>query len=653
MNAILGMTDLALDTRLSDEQRNYLTVVNSSANALLNVINDLLDFSKIEAGKLDLDQAPFGLRAALNETLRALALRAHKKGLELLCHLDPDVPDALVGDAGRLRQVLLNLVGNAIKFTEQGEVLVEVKIADCRLPTADSQKDNLQSAICNLQFSVKDTGIGIPPDKQGTIFQAFEQGDNSTTRRYGGTGLGLSIASRLVGLMGGQIAVESAPDRGSTFRFTARFGVQPPAPGAGPASPPVEISGLRVLVVDDNATNRLILQGWLRGWRTEPTAVADGLTALNALWRGVALGRPYGVVLLDSRMPGVGGLALAAEISQSPELAGCRVILLTSEDRPANLARQRASGIAAVAMKPIQQEELLDTIYRVLSRPAEGDREGGRPDDCAAEDGWEPPPPPPPERSLRVLLAEDNEFNQQVVQHILARLGHTVQVAKDGREALAALRDGEFDLLLLDMHMPEIDGFRVIEAVRRGEQATGRHLPVIALTARSTSGDRERCLRAGMDEYLSKPIRRPELFAAIERVLAGRPTAEPVPAGAAPAEALFDPATLLTACDGDPALLARMVAVFRASAPAQLGAVAEAIRNADAAALGESAHKLRGLVSAFSTTAAAVARRLEETAAAGQLDGAVGHHAALADMIRDLGPLLANLSIGDLKSRPQ
>ncbi len=572
------------------------------------------------------------------------------------------MPDALLGDAGRLRQVLLNLVGNAIKFTEEGEVVVEVRTETTEhteYTEKDTEKVQEQSAlsssvfsvcsVVSLCFSVRDTGIGIPADKQAKIFQAFEQGDNSTTRRYGGTGLGLSIASRLVALMDGQITVESAPHRGSTFRFTARFGVQSTT-DAAPSPPPVEIRGLRVLIVDDNATNRLILQEWLRGWRAEPTAVADGLTALNSLWRGVALGRPYAVVLLDSRMPGIDGPALAAEISQSPELAGCRIILLTSEDQPGNLARQRELGIAAAAMKPIQQEELLDTIQRVLSRPA-GDGATGNVEPSSVTPSPPHPFTPSPSRPLRVLLAEDNDLNQQVVQHFLARQGHTVQVARDGREALDALERDRFDLLLLDVHMPELDGFRVIEAVRRGERTTGRHLPVVALTARSMRGDRERCLQAGMDEFLAKPIRRQELFDTIERVLVGRAVAETVPTEALPSDGLLDTATLLTACDGDATLLARMIAVFQAGAPAQLATVAAAVRSRDAAAVRESAHKLRGLVSAFSSDAAAIALHLEQAAAAGRLDGMAEQLATLAAMIRDLAPLLTGLSVEELQSR--
>jgi PAS domain S-box-containing protein len=647
MNAILGMIELALDTRLSEQQRNYLTIVESSAVALLNVINDLLDFAKIEAGKLEVDRADFSLRGVLNETLRALALRAHKKGLELACSVDPEAADDLIGDAGRLRQVLLNLVGNAVKFTDEGEVVVTVRARSVSEGQVSLAYASGSDPYCDLQFEVRDTGIGIPREKQQTIFQAFEQADNSTTRRFGGTGLGLAIASRLVGLMDGGLTVESEPGRGSTFRFTARFGLQPPS--TAPRPPLAEMQGRRVLIVDDNATNRLILADWLRGWGTEATAVGDGLTALNALWQAVAVGRPYALALLDGRMPGVDGLTLAGEIARSPQLAGCRVVLLTSEDRPEGLTSQRELGIAAVLRKPIRQEELVETMARALSRsqPDQTEAEAapsGKQDEAPA-DGLASPP-------LRILVAEDNELNQQVVRHLLARQGHAVEIARDGREALEALERDGFDLLLLDVHMPELDGFRVIEALRRREQGGGRRLPVVALTARSMKGDRERCLEAGMDDYLAKPIRRKELFAAIERVLAGRPAAEPrPPAEASPADGLLDAAALLTACDADPSLLGQMIRVFRSDAPRHLARLDAAVHRGDAAELREAAHKLVGLASAFSGAAADAARRLEQAGAAGDLDGAAGACASLTEMVRELGPLLDRLSVDELRAR--
>ena len=362
MNAILGMTELVMDTPLTQDQRQCLKTVKSAADNLLGLMNDLLDFSKIEAGKLELDPADFSLRAAVGDTLRALAVRAHTKGLELIYDVQPEVPDALVGDAGRLRQVLLNLVGNAIKFTDAGEVVVRVEVAGAAAPEGE----------VGLRFTVRDTGMGIPRDQHERIFRAFEQEDSSTTRRYGGTGLGLTIAARLVALMHGQITVESEPGRGSTFAFTARLGLQPQPPEQDPVRPPVLLHGLPVLVVDDNATNRHILEEWLRGWQMEPAAVGDGLAALDALWDAVSVGRPYALVLLDARMPDTDGLALAAKIRKRAELAATRIILLTSGERPGDWDRIRERRIDAQLLKPVQQDELLETIYRVMSR-ANGD----------------------------------------------------------------------------------------------------------------------------------------------------------------------------------------------------------------------------------------------------------------------------------------
>jgi two-component system, sensor histidine kinase and response regulator len=358
MNAILGMTELALDTPLAEEPRRFLKTAQSAAENLLGMLNDLLDFSKIEAGELELDPADFSLRAALGDTLRTLATRAHKKGLELVSHVEADVPDALIGDASRMRQVLLNLVGNAIKFTEQGEVALRVEAEVGRGPEREVW----------LHFSVRDTGIGIPRRKQETIFRAFEQEDTSTTRKHGGTGLGLTIAARLVALMGGRITLESEPGRGSTFAFTLPFERQalPTDPVAVP--PPVLLYNLPVLIVDDNATNRRILEEWLLGWRMEPVVRGDGLAALDAVWQGAASGRPYALLLLDSRMPDIDGLTLAATIRERVELAGTRIILLTSGDLQGGPASLRELRIDAHLVKPVQRQELLDTIYRVMSK---------------------------------------------------------------------------------------------------------------------------------------------------------------------------------------------------------------------------------------------------------------------------------------------
>jgi two-component system, sensor histidine kinase and response regulator len=509
---------------------------------------NLLDFSKIEAGKLELDPADFSLRAALGDTVRILAMRAYKKGLELVCNVQPGLLDAVIGDAPRLRQVLLNLIGNAIKFTEKGEMVVRVEADDNAAPEGQ----------VGLRFVVSDTGIGIPPEKHETIFRAFEQEDTSTTRKYGGTGLGLTIVTRLVALMGGTIMVESEPGRGSTFTFTARFGRQP-----SPAEPvatrrPDLLDNLPVLIVDDNATNRRILEEWLRGWKMEPVARGDGLAALDAIWQGVASGRTYPLVLLVARMPDTDGLTLAATIRERVELASTRIILLTSGDFSGDLDRHRELGIDAQLLKPVQQDELLETIYRVMSRDQADSPTADRP--APAEETRSAPPPAM--ASLHILVAEDNEFNAQLLEQLLLRRGHRVRVASNGREALALAQDGVFDLLLRDVHIPELDGFQVVSAVRERERTSGRHLPVIALTARSKKEDRERCLAAGMDDFLSKPVQGADLGVAIGRIAAAHLPAEQSRSG------LLNPRVLWDVCGCDAAVLAR---ICQAGRPVRVG----------------------------------------------------------------------------------
>jgi signal transduction histidine kinase/DNA-binding response OmpR family regulator len=649
MNAILGMTEMALDTPLTEDQRQCLKTVQSAADSLLGILNDLLDFSKMEAGKLELDPADFSLRAALGDTVRALAMRAHKKGLELVSDVQPEVPDALVGDAGRLRQVLLNLVGNAIKFTGDGEVVVRVEGAG-EPSAAEGAATPQAGGEVGLRFSVRDTGIGIPQDKQERIFRAFEQEDTSTTRKYGGTGLGLTIASRLVALMGGEITVDSEPGRGSTFAFTARFGRQPRQPEPAAARPPVLLHDLPVLIVDDNATNRHILDEWLRGWRMKPAAVGDGLAVLDALWHGAACGRPYALVLLDARMPDVDGLALAAQIRQRGELSAARIVLLTSGDRPGDLARFRELRVDAHLLKPVQQGELLETIYRVMSRTPERMKdEGGRmkEDKKSASGSDSSLVLHPSSLPLRILVAEDNEFNAQLLEQLLVRRGHRVRVANNGREALSLAEGGAFDLLLLDVHMPELDGFQVVRAVRERERAAGGHLPIIALTARSRQEDRERCLAAGMDDFLAKPIQAADLGAAIERVVGARP-----PAGR-PGPSLLDPRVLLAACGGDPAILEKICQVFQARLPDHLAAVQEALRERDAPRLREAAHKLSGMVAAFSTVAGGVASDLEDHAAGGQLEEAQPLMERLETMTQELMRLAGSLSPEALRQQAE
>jgi two-component system, sensor histidine kinase and response regulator len=625
MNAILGMTELALDTPLAEDQRQFLKTVKSAADNLLGILNDLLDFSKIEAGKLELDPADFSLRAALSDTLRTLAMRAHKKGLELVSHVQPDVPDALIGDAARLRQVLLNLIGNAIKFTEDGEVIVRVEAVANSAPEGQ----------VNLRFAVSDTGIGIPIEKQETIFRAFEQEDTSTTRKYGGTGLGLTIASRLVALMSGKISVESRPGRGSTFAFKARFGRQAEPREPVAARPRVLLHNLPVLIVDDNGTNRRILEEWLRGWQMDPAAVGDGLAALDALWGAVSVGRPYPLVLLDARMPDTDGLTLAAKIRKRAELSATRIILLTSGDRPGDPALSRELRIDAHLLKPVQQDELLETIYRVMSR-SNGDEQA--PTRQAPPNETAPAP-----ASLHILVAEDNEFNAQLLEQLLVRRGYRVRLANNGREALALAEAVDFDLLLLDVHMPELDGFQVVWAIRERERAAGGHLPVIALTARSRPEDRQRCLAAGMDDFLSKPVRTADLWAAINRVVVTRPSTEPESAGLLDARVLWD------VCGGDAAVLEKIAQAFRSRLPDHLAAVQEALREQDSLRLREAAHKLCGMVAAFSTIAGAVASDLEEHAAQGQLEEARPLVKQLEMMAEELMRLASSPSLETLR----
>jgi len=634
MNAILGMTELALDTLLTEDQRQYLQTVKSAADNLLGIINELLDFAKIEAGKMELNAGDFSLRAELRDTLRALAVRAHKKGLELICEVQPDVPVAVVGDAGRLRQVLLNLVGNAIKFTEVGEVVIRVEVAG----------DLAAEDVVVVRFAVRDTGIGVPPDKQDSIFRAFEQEDTSTTRKYGGTGLGLTIAARLVALMGGQITVESEPRRGSTFAFTAHFGrrAQPPEQLAGrwPLVPPILFRDLRVLIVDDSATNRHILEEWLRGWKMEPAAVGDGLAAMDALWDAVSAGRRYALVLLDARMPNNDGLALAARVRKRPELAATRIILLTSGDRPGDRNRIRELQIDAHLLKPLQQDELLETIYRVMSRGGEaltatGSARGKGPSSTTAP--------------LRALVAEDNEFNAKLMQQLLGRRGHEVRIAKNGREALALANDLPFDVMLLDIHMPELDGFQVVQAIRERERTTGGHLPIVALTARSQKEDREQCLAAGMDDFLAKPIQAAALWEAIHTVT-GRERGSAPDSGTPVATArLIDPRVLLAACDEDPEILKSICESFRAHMPGHLAAVTEAARNRDVQRLQMAAHKLLGMVAAFSSRARELASGIEELAARGQLDEATALIEPLGGVMLALERALDNLTIQGLR----
>ncbi len=504
MNGILGMTELALDTDLTAEQREYLGMVKTSADSLLTVINDILDFSKVEAGRLDLESIEFSLRQSLEPAVKALALRAHQKGLELNCYVHPPVPEVLVGDPGRLRQVLVNLVGNAVKFTGQGEVTVQV------------EKQAEEDGAVWLHFSVQDTGIGIAPEKQEAIFEPFTQADGSTARRYGGSGLGLTISHHLVEMLGGRMWVESALGQGSTFHFTARLGLGRPFPPISPAKQ-ASLVNVPVLVVDDNATNRRILEDMLRNWRLRPTVVADGPAALDCLKKAEEAGRPFALMLTDVNMPDVDGFTLVEQVKQDPRLAGLTVLMLTSAGQRGDAARCRDLGVAAYLTKPVGQSELFDAIVRVL-----GSGSQLRPAALVTRHSLRET-----RKGLRVLLAEDNVVNQMLAVRLLEKRGCTVVVTADGREAVSAFEKEPFDLVLMDVQMPRMDGFKVTAAIREREKAAGGHTPIVAMTAHAMKGDREECLGAGMDDYLAKPIRAQELFEILTRL--GQRTAVPEP----------------------------------------------------------------------------------------------------------------------------
>ncbi len=685
LNGVVGMTELALKTELTREQREYLTTARTSADALLTVINDILDFSKIEAGKLDLDATAFGLRDCVAAALKPLAVRAHAQGVELACRVRPEVPDALVGDAVRLRQVLVNLVGNAIKFTARGEVVLEVRGEETGVRSQESGQPAfltpdscpLTPDSCFLHFTVTDTGIGIPPAKLGAIFDPFVQADTSMTRQYGGTGLGLTISARLAALMGGRIWAESEVGRGSTFHFTARLALQPLSSSRMLPPRPVNLTGLRVLVVDDNATNRCILEETLAYYAMRPTLADGGRAALAELQRAAAAGEPFPLVILDAMMPGLSGPDVAAEIQRHPEWGRPAVLLLSSAGQPDGPGPGRDPGVAGSLSKPVTQTDLLRAIQDALKRVLVDDQ--GHAVLSAAAPA--PEAAPPPARPLRVLLAEDNPVNQRLGVLLLERLGHAVRLAGTGAEALALLGIGgqksevggqrsevggqragsgeghglspstsdlrpptsDFDLVLMDVQMPELDGLEAAAAIRRHEAGTGRHLPIIAVTAHAMKGDRERCLAAGMDRYLAKPIQEAELRRAIADLFPG--SAAPGAAGAerdGPADPVLDRAALLARLGGNAEVLRQIVGLFRDECPRLLGAVRAALAGADARGLGRAAHTLKGMtVSLAAPAAAAAAQRLETLARDGALAEAPG---ACADLERELARLQADLT---------
>jgi PAS domain S-box-containing protein len=633
MNAMIGMTELALATRITREQREYLDAIQSSADALLSLVNDLLDFSKIEARKLQLDSVGFNLRDALEDTMRVLAPRAEQKGLELACHIHRDVPDALVGDPLRLRQVVINLVGNAIKFTEHGEVVLRVEL--------ESRGD----ANALLRFSVADTGIGILPEKQAVIFEAFSQADSSTTRRYGGTGLGLAISSQLVELMGGRISVESQPGRGSTFHFAARFELQQPGVEKSPPGWRT-LTDLPVLIVDDNATNRRILGEMFTNWRMCPVSVEGGASALTTLERSLHADRSFAVVLLDGHMPDMDGFAVAERVTQDRRYRGIKLVMLTSAGQPEDVARCRRLGISAYLTKPVKQSELFDVIVTAIGQPAEERPRAPKPVKGARR----------PQRNLRVLLAEDHQVNQLLAKRIFRKLGHHVTVVSNGREALSAVQAGHFDLVAMDVQMPEMDGLDATAAIRAWEKTGGTHTPIMAMTAHAMKGDRERCLAAGMDGYTSKPIRIGELERAIAQLVGPSKSAGASVPQETRGDGVLDRAALLAGVDGNRRLLRDLVRLFLADYPQRLAKIKEALRRGDAESLRMAAHALKGSVGNFAAQKAlAAAQRLEIMGRDGNFDDAREAYKALeselARVTEELGTLTMNPSIPRTKTR--
>jgi two-component system sensor histidine kinase/response regulator len=702
MHAIFGMTELLLDTPLSGEQRDYLETVKKSADALLAVINDILDFSKIEAGKLELESVPFDLRDTLEDALGTLALRAHQKGLELACHIAPEVPRTLVGDPSRLRQVLVNLVGNAIKFTEHGEVVVDVREDDFTAENAESaEKESRENrpfgaspgdaapggllspspptplprgergermeasprgergerqhpapptslssssalsavsavkseSACRLRFAVRDTGIGIAEDKQRMIFEAFAQVDGSTTRRYGGTGLGLAISSRLVAQMGGRLGVESTLGQGSTFYFTASFGVQTEPASRGVAAEPERLRGLSVLVVDDNATNRQILGEMLGQWQMRPTLVDGAAAAMRSLEAARQAGEPFALVLLDAHMPDVDGFMLAERIHGHPELAGATVMMLSSADQPIEAGRCQNLGLAAHLTKPIKQADLRRAILEVLG----ADAAKVRPAVMA----------PPPCRPLHVLLAEDNAVNQRLAVRLLEKQGHSVVLTDNGRQALEALEREPFDLVLLDVQMPEMDGLEAAAAIRAREAGTGRHVPILAMTAYAMKGDRERCLAAGMDDYIAKPIQPRELWQKLSDLV--QTPASPGGDGRAQssrqAAAVLDREELLQRVAGDRRLMLDLVELFLADCPTLWASVEDALARGDADRLTRAAHTLRGAAAQLGARPVRqAAEQLETASRQGDLSGAAPLAVALREELKHLQPVLEALA---------
>ncbi|MFN4261845.1 MAG: response regulator [Gemmataceae bacterium] len=637
MNAVIGMTELVLDSELTSSQREYLTIVRESAESLLEIINDILDFSKIEAGRLELDQALFDIRETLGDTMKSLAIRAHRKGLELVCHVHPEVPAFVIGDRYRLRQIVVNLVGNAIKFTDHGEIVL------------DAWRESQTGEELILHFSVRDTGIGIPRDKQRLIFEAFEQADESTSRRFSGTGLGLAISARLVAMMGGELWVESEVGHGSTFHFTATFRLGVDAPlVVSPPLPEKRLSGFRVLVVDDNATNCLTLEEVTRNWGMYAQCLTDSQDALRVLRDAHQRREGFDLVIVDAHMPGFDGFQFTRTIQTDPDLHNLLTVLLIESNRPEDMKRCEEMGIHTFLTKPVKQSELFDVIAKVLGVKV-AVREA---DAITGKEHLRRLPP------LRILLAEDSLFNQKLARALLEPHGHTVVVANNGQEAIALLGQDHFDIVLMDVQMPELDGFEATRIIRAREASSHRHVPIVAMTAHAMKGDRERCLEVGMDDYVAKPIRAEELYATMERVLAcSSASSGPQDGRSCPGESLtcvkrqveesadevFAWETALKQAGIDMATLREIVTIFLNEAPKLIEEMRAALDQRDAPALRRAAHTMKGSAAALVAKATqAAAQRLETLAKEEQWDEAQAAYTNVEHEVQRLTPLLAS-----------
>ena len=600
MNGIIGMTELALDTELNQEQREYLELVKSSADALLNIINDILDFSKIEAGKMDLDQIEFDLHDMLSQTTRSIALRAHQKNLELLLDIDPDIPRALNGDPGRLRQVLLNLLGNAIKFTERGEIVLRARM--------DAQQPDPNQVVLNI--SVRDTGIGIPREKFESIFDSFSQADSSTTRQYGGTGLGLSISARLVELMGGHIRLESEVGNGSTFFIRVVLGR---AGDSLPMPDTPQLKDMRVLVVDDNATNRLLAVELTHRWGMQPVAVADGRQAIVELARAKQAGAPYKLLLLDVRMPELDGFDVIEALREQHENDIAPIMMLTSDGQRGDAARCRELGVAAYLLKPYSQSDLFNAIMNTLGLTQDTEtrlitRHSLREN----------------KHKLQVLLAEDNAVNQALITGLLQKFGHHIDIAEHGLLAVEKWQAGKYDLILMDVDMPMLNGYEATRRIRQLEQPGKEHIPIIGLTAHVVQGSREKCLDAGMDSYLSKPINTEALWRELNKLQHVDALDSPEPAHSAATLAVADFEQARQTVDDDRELFDKIVALLLQEAPEHLQQIKQAVAQKDIEKIRHSAHSLRGMVGIFAAERTMqAAARVEQSAAQAEVGVAV------------------------------